>query len=100
MIYLAVRKIGIDVVGDDPFISVSIDKVIADSSGNILQTIGGYDRIYERASTVPIQLSAHLADDGIIDNIELFNLVAGAAYIWVINKHGGEMINGLLVIEK
>ena len=87
-------------VGNDPFVSISVDKVIVDSSGKILQTIGGFDRIYERASNIPIQLTHNIAEDGIIDSLELFNLITGAAYIWVINKHGGEMINGQLVIEK
>jgi hypothetical protein len=100
MIYLKVRKIGIDVIGDDPFVSISIDKVIADDEGNVLQTIGGFDRIYERASSIPIQLASGIADDGFIDNTELFNLIAGAAFQWVISRHGGEMINGQLVIEK
>lgn len=100
MIYLSVRKIGIDVVGNDPFISISIDKIIADSSGKIQQTIGGFDRIYEKASNIPIQPAYNIANDGIISGPELFDLVASAAYIWVISKHGGEIINGKLVIEK
>ena len=100
MIYLYVRKIGIDVVGNNPFISISIDKIIADSSGHILQTIGGFDRIYEKASNIPIQPAYNVAADGVINGVELFTLVATAAYIWVMGKHGGEMINGQLVIEK
>lgn len=100
MIYLYVRKIGIDVVGNDPFISISVDKVIADSTGKVLQTIGGFDRIYEKASNIPTQSAHTLADDDVISGVELFNLVAGAAYIWVMAKHGGEIINGQLVIEK
>ena len=99
MVFLKVRKIGIDVIGDDPFVSISIDKVIVDADGSVLQTIGGFDRIYERSSHIPLQLSAGIADDGVISNTELFGLVAGAAYSWVIAKHGGEMINGQLVIE-
>ena len=87
-------------VGNDPFISISIDKVIADSSGNVLQTIGGFDRIYEKASSIPVQLAHSIADDGVINGLELFNLVAGAAYFWVMGKHGGEIIKGKLVIEK
>jgi hypothetical protein len=100
MIYLYVRKIGIDVVGNDPFISIAVEKVITDSSGKVLQTIGGFDRIYEKASSIPTQPAHNLADDGVIAGIELFNLVAGAAYMWIMSKHGGEMINGRLVIEK
>ena len=99
MIYLYVRKIGIDVVGNNPFISISIDKIITDSSGNILQTIGGFDRIYEKASNIPKQLAQNIADDGFITGMELYMLVAGAAYYWVMGKHGGKMINGKLVIE-
>ena len=100
MIYLYVRKIGIDVVGNDPFISISIDKVIADSSGKVIQTISGFDRIYEKASSTPIQLAHNIAGDGVIDGLELYKLVAGAAYFWVMGKHGGEMINGKLVIKQ
>ena len=100
MIYLYVRKIGIDVVGNDPFISISIDKVITDSSGNVQQTIGGFDRIYEKASSIPIQLAHAIAEDGLITGLELYMLVAGAAYFWVMGKHGGEMVKGKLVIEK
>ena len=100
MIYLYVRKIGIDVVGNDPFISISIDKIITDSSGNTLQTIGGFDRIYEKASGIPHQPVRKMADDGVINGLELYMLVAGAAYFWVMSKHGGEMIKGKLVIEK
>lgn len=100
MIYLYVRKIGIDVVGNNPFISISIDKIITDSSGKILQTIGGFDRIYEKASHIPIQLAYRISDDGVIDGLELYKLVAGAAYFWVMGKHGGEMIDDKLVLEK
>jgi hypothetical protein len=100
MVYLRVRKIGIDAVGDDPFVSISIDKDIVDSSGNIIQTIGGFDRLYEKVSNLPILYAGNIAEDGIIDSLELTNLIATAAYIWVIHKHGGEMINGRLVIEK
>ena len=100
MIYLYVRKIGIDVVGNDPFISISVDKIVTDSSGNIQQTIGGFDRIYEKASGIPIQLAQSIADDGLITGLELYMLVAGVAYFWVMGKHGGEMIDGRLVIEK
>ena len=100
MIYLYVRKISIDVVGNDPFVSISIDKVIVDSSGNAVQTIGGFDRIYEKASNIPIQPVRNMADDGVINGLELYMLVAGAAYFWVMSKHGGEMIKGKLVIEK
>lgn len=100
MIYLFIRKIGIDVAGNDPFISISIDKIITDGFGEIIQTIGDFDRIYEKSSSIPVQLAYHIADDKYIDGSELFNLVAGAAYSWVMSKHGGELINGQLVIEK
>jgi hypothetical protein len=100
MIYLRIRKISIDVIPDsDPFVSINIEKIITDDSENILQVIGNFDRIYERASAIPIQLAGDVGADGVIDNLELFNFVAGAAYMWVISKHGGEMINGKLVIE-
>jgi len=99
MIYLKVRKIGIDVIPGDPFVTLFVDKIIEDANGNIIQTIGNFDRIYHRASEVPLQLAANIADDGYVDGLELFNLVAGAAYIWIIAKHGGAMIDGKLVIE-
>jgi len=99
MVYLKIRRIEIDVVSDDPFVSIFIDKVITHPDGSIKQTIGEFDRIYQKASSIPVQLAASVADDGVIDGLELFQLVAGAAYIWVISKHGGSMIDGRLVIE-
>jgi hypothetical protein len=100
MSYLKARKIAIDVVGDDPFIAIEIDKIITNPDGSIKQTIGGFDRIYERASSIPIQMDyLGVGDDGVIDGIELFTLVANAAYLWIIDKHGGQVINGVLEID-
>jgi len=100
MIYLRVRKINIDVIPDaDPFVELILERVTRADDGATIQTIGNWDRMYERASKIPIQLAGDAADDGVIDNMELFNFVATAAYIWVIHKHGGEMIDGLLVID-
>jgi len=101
MIYLRVRKISIDVIPNgDPFVSIDIDKIILDQDGNLVQTISNFDRLYERASNIPFQPANDSGDDGLIDGLELFNFVATAAYIWVMSKHGGEMIDNRLVIQK
>ena len=98
--FLRVRKIGIDVLPfSEPFISLSIEKVITDTEGNTVQVVGGYDRIYRRLSDIASQPMQVIADDGLIDGLEIYQIVATAAYGWVIEKHGGTFIDGKLVIS-
>ena len=99
MEYLRIRNIDIDVIPDsEPFISINIEKIIADGLGNITQVVGNYDRIYKRLHDVVLQPSGHVADDGYIDGMELYIMIATVAQTWVIQEHGGELINGKLVI--
>jgi len=100
MIFLRVRKIGIDVLPDgEPFISVNLEKVITDVRGHETQVIGNFDRMYKKLSDVNFLPIGTVADDGIIDPIELYTMIAQTVYIWVIQKHGGQMIGERLVIE-
>lgn len=99
MVYLRVRNIGIDVIPDgEPFISVSVEKVFTDADDNITQTIGGFDRIYKRLSDIALLPVNNMADDGVIDPLELYTMLAQTCYVWLIEKHGGTMIDGKLVV--
>lgn len=100
MEFLRVRKIEIDVPpGKEPFIAVYTDKVISDETGeHIIQTIGGYDRIYRKLSDVPSLPLDGIADDGIIAATETYALIAKIAYSWLMEKHNGVMVGNFLVV--
>jgi len=83
----------------EPFISVSIDKIIVDENDVVVQTIGEFDRIYKKFSDIGNLPIEGIADDGIVDPLELYSLIAKTCYIWVIGKHGGSMVGDRLVIE-
>ena len=99
MIYLRVRKIGIDVLPEgEPFISVNIERVTVDENDAEIQVIGNFDRIYKKLSDVHFLPVGTIADDGVIDALELYTMIASTVYAWVIEKHGGEVIGTRLVI--
>ena len=99
MIYLRIRKIEVDVIPTgEPFIAVNIEKIIADDDGNIIQTIGNFDRIHKRLHDIELLPIANMADDNVIDAFELYDMIAQTTYVWVMDKYGGEMINDQLVI--
>ena len=100
MNYLRVRSIEIDVLPNgDPFIAIGVEQIIADDEGNAIQTIGNFDRLYRRLSDVPMLPIGTVADDGLIDPMEVYTILAQISYSWVIEKHGGQLINGKLVID-
>jgi hypothetical protein len=99
MIYLRVRSLELDVTpGDQPFILVKTEKVITDGD-DIIQVIGNFDRIHKRMSDIPNMPIGTIADDGLIDPLEMYTLIAQVAYTWLIQKHGGEVVDGKLVIS-
>lgn len=99
MVYLRIRGIAIDVLPDgDPFIHLTVEKVVTDA-GEIIQVIGNFDRISKRLHDVVVQDVGTIADDGVIDGMELYTLIAQMAYQWVMEKHGGMIdASGRLVI--
>lgn len=101
MIFLRVRKIGIDVLPKgEPFISVSIDKVIYDEEADKeIQVIGDFDRIYRKLSDIGTLPIGSIADDGMVDATEIYTLIAHTTYSWLIEKHGGSLIEQRLIIE-
>jgi len=84
----------------EPFISVNLEKVITDDEGVQLQVIGDFDRIYKKLSDVSFLPIGTVADDGIIDPIEIYTMIAQTVYIWTMEKHGGTMIDERLVISE
>ena len=91
---LKVRFIGIDIIPDGaPFVELKIDLHIFDVESQITkQIVGNYGRIYKRISEMQSIPAGNVADDGVIDNIELMELVAHAALSWVADFYG-TMIN-------
>lgn len=99
MAILSIRKILIDNVGDgNPFVSVFVDKVILNEAGEVVQVVGNFGRLYKRASQIPSLPVGTIPDDGVIDSVELFNIVATTAYIWMAEEYGGQIIDGKVVI--
>ena len=99
--YLRIRKVGIDVLPQgEPFISANIEKVFWDEETNQeVQVIGDYDRIYRKLSDVGALPVGNIADDGVIDAMEIYMLVAKVIYAWIIEKHGCVMnAEGRLVL--
>ena len=98
---LHVRFIGIDVIPEGtPFIELKIDMHVVDTeSGAIGQIVSNYGRIYRRIVELSPIPTGTLADDGVIDNLELMQLVAAAALTWVAEAYGAEINeNGNVVI--
>lgn len=101
MKYLRVRSINLDVIPDgEPFVALVIEKVCTDSEGTIEQVIGNYDRIYKKFSDIQALPIGSVADDGYIDPLELYGILAKVAYFWVMQKHGGSIIDGKLVVDQ
>ena len=82
----------------EPFISVNVEKITADESGNIVQVVGDFDRLYKRLSDIAVSPIGTVADDGYIDPLEIYVIIAKTAYAWIIEEHGGEMIGNKLVV--
>lgn len=100
MIYLRVRKIGIDVLPvGEPFISITIEKVTTDTNGQELQVIGDYDRIFKKLSDVDSLPIENIAVDKLVDAHEIYKMLATTVYIWVMEKHGGSIQGARLIIE-
>lgn len=100
MKFLRVRKIGIDVLPEgEPFISVNIEKVEVDENNKELQVIGNFDRLYKKLSDIHSLPIGIIAEDGVINEIEIYTLIAQTVYIWIMEKHGGTMVGERLVIE-
>jgi len=99
---LHVRKIGIDVITDgEPYIELRIDlHILDDVSGETKQVLSDYERIYKRISQLnPIPIG-NVADDGVVDNNELMNLVAAAALTWTALEFNGTFDQyGRVIIE-
>ena len=101
MVFLKIRKILIDVVdAQDPFISVFVDKIITDAEGNTIQTIGNFGRLYRKASEIPVQPVGTIADDGVINSLELFTIVATTAVMWIIMHWGGIPYQNMVLLEE
>ena len=86
---LHVRKITIDVVPGEanPFIELRIDLYIYNDDGSMSQLVSDYGRIYKRIAELnPIGIGT-IADDGVVDNYELMQLVGYAALSWVANEY-------------
>lgn len=82
----------------EPFISLSLEKVITDSEDNEIQVIGNFDRIVKKMSDIgPLPIGT-VAEDDIIDPFELYAMVATSAFRWIIEKHGGSIQGTRVVI--
>jgi hypothetical protein len=87
---LHVRTIGIDIIPDGaPFIELKVDLHLTDSeTQEVKQIIANYGRIYKRITDLnPIPIG-NIADDGVVDNLELMSLVGTAALTWVAIEYG------------
>lgn len=101
MEYLRVRAINLDVIPDaETFIALVIEKVCVDGEGNIIQVIGNFDRIYKKFSDIPALPVGASAEDGYLDATELYTALAQISYSWVMQKHGGTVIDGKLVVTQ
>ena len=101
MEFLRVRNIAIDVIpGSEAFIQVTVERVFThpEDENMIVQTIGNYDRIVKKFSEIPYLPAGTIADDGYIDPMELYTLIAQVAYVWLSEKHGGVMQGERLVV--
>lgn len=87
---LYVRKIGIDAIPNSmPFIELRINLHLEDESGVVKQIVPDYKRLYKKMSEFPpIPLTTE-ANDGIIDGVEMMNLVGKAAIHWVAVEYNG-----------
>jgi len=102
MIFLRIRKLGIDVIPNGmPFVSLVIEKVFYNEEiQQEIQVIGNYDRIVKKFSDIGIMPIGTIADDNYIDPYELYELIAQTAYPWIMEKHGGQMIDEKLVVDE
>ena len=92
MAYLRIRTISIDVIPvGEPFISIHVEKVITNDWGEDILVIGGFDKIYRRLSDIYEQPVNDYADDGMIDGMELYSMIATVALKWVAVEHDGTM---------
>lgn len=101
MSYIRVRTINIDVIPNhpDPFISMNLEKVIADAGGKETQVIGSFDRIIKRLSDIRSVPINNIADDGEVSAAELLGLIVKHTHVWVIEKYGGvEIMGGVEVV--
>lgn len=101
MSYIRTRTINIDVIPNEPnpFITLSLEKVVTDAKGNELQVVGNFGRIVKRLSDInPVPIGA-VADDGMVSALELFTLIANHAHVWVIEKYGGASVVGGVEVD-
>ena len=84
-----------------PYIEMHIDmRLIKEDTGEIVQLVSDYGRIYRKITDlIPIPIG-NMADDGVITSFELLSLVAQAALTWVAIEYNGVLDStGRLIIQ-